>query len=147
MGFDPLGDLPPVPPSSSLAQVPSEPGSNFPSPWVAPHCPETPQNGSIVGHTNQNSRISVLYLREHHLKPQSPRCGRQWKLLLQINYPESGERQVVGKQPVGWAGLWEREQLHSHSINPISKLWQGFPLRQQRSMVAKVGTRTGWGCS
>lgn len=32
-----------------------------------------------------------------------------------------------------------REQLHSHSINPISKLWQEFP-GQQRSVVGKVGT-------
>lgn len=62
---------------------------------------------------------SVLCLREIHLKPQSPRCGRQWKLLLQISDPGTDERQVVRKQPVWWVGL-RRE--NNYAVTPLPQL-------------------------
>lgn len=47
---------------------------------------------------------SVLCLRETHFKSQSPRGGRQWKLLY-LSDPGMEERQVVGKKAnaEGWA--------------------------------------------
>lgn len=87
---------------------------------------------------------SVLCLEEIHLKPHSPRCGRQWKLLLQISDPGTDERQVVENSQHGGLGGGENK-IRSHSINPISQpYWQEF-CQSPRKQGGKRGQLTGGG--
>lgn len=81
---------------------------------------------------------SVLGLREIHLKPQSPSCGRQCKSLLQISDPGTDERQVVREQPVWWAGLQGED---NYAVTPLTQLaiTGRNSVHHQRSTVGKVG--------